>query len=125
EVIADRTAARFAAWYELFPRSQSGDPNRHGTFDDVIRRLPYVRDMGFDVLYFTPIHPIGRTNRKGRNNSLTAAPGDPGSPYAIGGPEGGHGANHPELGTFEDFERLVEAASEHDLDNPHEIAIQH
>ncbi len=124
EVIADRTAARFAAWYELFPRSQSGDPNRHGTFDDVIRRLPYVRDMGFDVLYFTPIHPIGRTNRKGRNNSLTAAPGDPGSPYAIGGPEGGHDALHPELGTFEDFARLVEAAHEHGLEIALDFAIQ-
>ena len=91
---------RFAAWYEMFPRSQSGDPARHGTFDDVIRRLPYVRDMGFDVLYFPPIHPIGRTNRKGRNNTLTPRPDDPGSPYAIGAAEGGHDALHPELGTL-------------------------
>src|SRR5690606_9787319 len=89
EVFADRMAARFSAWYEMFPRSQSGDPERHGTFDDVIRKLPYVRDMGFDVLYFTPIHPIGKKNRKGRNNSLTAQPGDPGSPYAIGSEDGG------------------------------------
>ena len=69
-VFADRQAAAFSAWYELMPRSQSGDPSRHGTFDDVIARLPYVQDLGFDVLYFPPIHPIGRTNRKGRNNSL-------------------------------------------------------
>ena len=103
EVIADRLAARFSAWYELFPRSQSGDPNRHGTFDDVIRRLPYVKDLGFDVLYFTPIHPIGRTNRKGRNNALKAEPGDVGSVYAIGSDEGGHDAIHPELGTLRRF----------------------
>ncbi len=69
EVVADRLAARFSAWYEIFPRSQSGDPTRHGTFDDVIARLPEIRELGFDVLYFTPIHPIGRTNRKGKNNS--------------------------------------------------------
>ena len=84
EVFVDRPLAKFAAWYEMFPRSQSGDPNRHGTFDDVIERLPYVQGMGFDVLYFTPIHPIGRANRKGRNNTLTPGPDDPGSPYAIG-----------------------------------------
>ncbi len=77
EVVVDRTAAAFAAWYELMPRSQAGDPRRHGTFDDVIPRLPYVQGLGFDVLYFTPIHPIGRTNRKGRNNSLTPAAGRP------------------------------------------------
>ncbi|MGO7800730.1 alpha-1,4-glucan--maltose-1-phosphate maltosyltransferase, partial [Rhizobium ruizarguesonis] len=75
----------------------------HGTFDDVIPRSPTIRDMGFDVLYFPPIHPIGSTNRKGRNNSLKAAPGDPGSPYAIGSEDGGHDAIHPELGEFEDF----------------------
>ena len=108
EVFVDRPLAKFAAWYEMFPRSQSGDPNRHGTFDDVIARLPYVQSMGFDVLYFTPIHPIGRANRKGRNNTLTPAPDDPGSPYAIGSEEGGHDALHPELGTFDDFHRLVD-----------------
>ncbi|MDF2972160.1 MAG: Alpha,4-glucan:maltose-phosphate maltosyltransferase, partial [Microvirga sp.] len=106
-VDAERTAAGFASWYELFPRSMSDDPNRHGTFDDVIRKLPYIRDMGFDVLYMTPIHPIGRTHRKGPNNSLNAGPDDPGSPYAIGSEAGGHDAIHPELGTFEDFRRLV------------------
>jgi starch synthase (maltosyl-transferring) len=108
----------------MFPRSQSGDVNRHGTFDDVIRRLPYVKDMGFDVLYFTPIHPIGRTNRKGRNNSLKAEPGDPGSPYAIGSNEGGHDAIHPELGTFDDFARLVAAAKEYGLEIALDFAIQ-
>ncbi len=124
EVRVDRTAAVFSAWYEMFPRSQSGDPNRHGTFDDVIRRLPYVRDLGFDVLYFPPIHPIGRTHRKGRNNSLTARPGDPGSPYAIGSEEGGHTAVHPELGTPDDFRRLVAAAHAHGLEIALDFAIQ-
>lgn len=112
----DRRKAVFSAWYELFPRSMSGDPRRHGTWDDVIRRLPYVQGLGFDVLYFPPIHPIGTTNRKGRNNSLRAEPGDVGSPYAIGSADGGHDAIHPELGTFDDFRRLVEAAAEHGLE---------
>src|SRR5262249_49063633 len=105
-VEADRLAARFASWDELFPRSESGDVNQHGTFDDVIRRLPAIRAMGFDVLYFPPIHPIGQTHRKGKNNSLKAEPGDVGSPYAIGSMEGGHDAIHPLLGTFADFLRL-------------------
>jgi starch synthase (maltosyl-transferring) len=122
-VFADREAAAFSAWYELMPRSQSGDPGRHGTFDDVIDRLPYVQDLGFDVLYFPPIHPIGRTNRKGRNNSLKAEPGDPGSPYAIGAEEGGHLAIHPELGTHDDFDRLVAAAAEHGLEIALDIAL--
>ncbi len=124
EVVVDRTVAAFAAWYELFPRSMSDDPRRHGTFDDVIAKLPYVRDMGFDVLYFPPIHPIGETNKKGRNNSLTPQSGDPGSPYAIGGAEGGHDALHPELGTFEDFARLVAAAHDHGLELALDFAIQ-
>lgn len=120
----ERRAAGFASWYEIFPRSQSGDANRHGTFDDVIRALPRVRDMGFDVLYFTPIHPIGRTHRKGRNNTLKHEPGDVGSPYAIGSEEGGHDALHPELGTLEDFRRLVKAAEEHGLELALDFAIQ-
>jgi len=124
ELFVDRRKAAFSAWYEVFPRSMSGDPARHGTFDDVIGRLPYVRDLGFDVLYFPPIHPIGKTNRKGRNNSLTARPDDPGSPYAIGSEEGGHDAIHPELGTFEDFGRLVEAAQSHGLEIAIDFAIQ-
>ncbi|HEV7252760.1 MAG TPA: alpha-1,4-glucan--maltose-1-phosphate maltosyltransferase [Mesorhizobium sp.] len=124
EIFADRKAAAFSAWYELFPRSQSGDPARHGNFDDVIARLPYVRELGFDVLYFTPIHPIGKTNRKGKNNTLRAEPGDVGSPYAIGSSEGGHDALHPELGDFDDFARLVVAAREHGLEIALDFAIQ-
>ncbi|MGR3249896.1 MAG: alpha-1,4-glucan--maltose-1-phosphate maltosyltransferase [Paracoccus sp. (in: a-proteobacteria)] len=123
-VFADRKVAAFSAWYELMPRSQSGDEHRHGTFDDVIARLPYVRDLGFDVLYFPPIHPIGRTNRKGRNNTLTPGPDDPGSPYAIGSDEGGHDAIHPELGTFDDFRRLMDAARDHGLEIALDFAIQ-
>ncbi len=124
EVVVDRTIAALGAWYELLPRSQSGDPTVHGTFDDVIRRLPYVRDLGFDVLYFPPIHPIGRTNRKGPNNALTAGPDDPGSPYAIGAADGGHDAIHPELGSFDDFRRLVDAARDHGLEIALDFAIQ-
>jgi starch synthase (maltosyl-transferring) len=121
---SERRTAEFASWYELFPRSQSGDPHRHGTFDDVIRRLPAIRDMGFDVVYFPPIHPIGKTNRKGRNNALIAGPDDPGSPYAIGSDDGGHDAIHPALGTFEDFERLLGEARRLDLEVALDFAIQ-
>ena len=123
-VWVDRRRAPFSAWYEMFPRSQSGNVSRHGTFEDVIARLPYVRELGFDVLYFPPIHPIGHTNRKGKNNSLTPAPDDPGSPYAIGSEEGGHDAIHPELGTFADFERLIKAAKAHGLEIALDFAIQ-
>ncbi|MTE01571.1 DUF3416 domain-containing protein [Paracoccus sp. YIM 132242] len=123
-LFVDRKAAAFSAWYELMPRSQSGDANRHGTFDDVIARLPYVRDLGFDVLYFPPIHPIGKTNRKGRNNSLTAQEGEPGSPYAIGSEAGGHDAIHPELGSLNDFRRLIAAARDHGLEIALDFAIQ-
>jgi starch synthase (maltosyl-transferring) len=121
---AERLAARFSSWYELFPRSQSDSPSRHGTFEDVIARLPAIRAMGFDTLYFPPIHPIGKTNRKGRNNSLKAGPNDPGSPYAIGSERGGHEAIHHELGTFEDFRRLIGAAAEHGLEIALDFAIQ-
>jgi starch synthase (maltosyl-transferring) len=124
ELVVDRKRAAFSAWYELMPRSMSDDPSRHGTFDDVIRKLPYVRDLGFDVLYFPPIHPIGRKHRKGKNNTLIPGPEDPGSPYAIGSPEGGHDAIHPELGTFEDFARLQTAAREHGLEIALDFAIQ-
>jgi starch synthase (maltosyl-transferring) len=123
-VEADRIGARFAGWYEMFPRNAAGDPKRHGTFRDVIRHLPRIRAMGFDVLYFPPIHPIGRAHRKGRNNSLTPAPEDPGSPYAIGGEEGGHDAVHPELGTVEDFRTLREAAAAQGLELALDFAIQ-
>ncbi|MDD2130027.1 alpha-1,4-glucan--maltose-1-phosphate maltosyltransferase [Pseudomonas sp. 17391] len=120
----DRPAAQLASWYELFPRSITDSPERHGTFNDVHERLPMIRDMGFDVLYFPPIHPIGKQHRKGRNNALQAAPSDPGSPYAIGSDEGGHDAIHPELGTRDDFRRLVAAAAEHGLEIALDFAIQ-
>ncbi|MFJ4386920.1 alpha-1,4-glucan--maltose-1-phosphate maltosyltransferase [Pseudomonas sp. NPDC089408] len=120
----DRPAAQFASWYELFPRSITDDPERHGTFNDVHQRLPMIRDMGFDVLYFPPIHPIGKQHRKGRNNALQAQPGDPGSPYAIGSAEGGHDAIHPQLGSREDFRRLVSAAAQHGLEIALDFAIQ-
>jgi starch synthase (maltosyl-transferring) len=123
-VEVERKRAMYANWYELFPRSQSGDPDRHGTFADVIRRLPTIREMGFDVVYLTPIHPIGKTNRKGRNNSLKAEAGDPGSPYAIGSAEGGHDAIHPELGTEADFRALIEAAEAQGLEIALDIAFQ-
>ncbi len=123
-VDAERLSARFASWYELFPRSQTRDKSHPGTFADVIDELPRIRAMGFDTLYFPPIHPIGRTNRKGPNNALQAGPGDPGSPYAIGGAEGGHDTIHPELGTFADFDRLVAAAHEHGLEIALDFAIQ-
>jgi starch synthase (maltosyl-transferring) len=123
-VDAERLGARFANWYEIFPRSQSGDESRHGTFRDVIKQLPRVAAMGFDVLYFPPIHPIGRTNRKGRNNTLTPAPDDPGSPYAIGSDEGGHDAIHPELGTLDDFHALRDAAAEKNIELALDFAIQ-
>ncbi|MFD2738014.1 alpha-1,4-glucan--maltose-1-phosphate maltosyltransferase [Sulfitobacter aestuarii] len=121
-VYVARERAAFSAWYELFPRSLGKD-GRHGTFRDVIDHLPYVADMGFDVLYFPPIHPIGQTNRKGRNNSLTSEPGDVGSPYAIGSPEGGMDALHPELGSMEDFEALVAAARAQGLELAMDIAL--
>ena len=123
-VEAERRAAEFASWYELFPRSQSGNTTRHGTFDDVIERLPAIRAMGFDVLYLPPIHPIGRVNRKGRDNSPHAAPDDPGSPYAIGSAEGGHDAIHPSLGTLDGFRRLRDAAAEHRLELALDFAVQ-
>ncbi len=121
---AERALASYASWYEIFPRSMSDDPARHGTFADVERHLPRIRDMGFDVLYFPPISPIGRVNRKGRNNTLTPAPDDPGSPYAVGSPEGGHDALHPELGTLADFQHLQQAASAHGLEVAIDFAIQ-
>lgn len=120
----DREAARFASWYELFPRSVTDDVRRHGTFRDVIGRLPAIAAMGFDVVYFPPIHPIGRTHRKGRNNALTAAPGDPGSPYAIGAAEGGHEAIHPGLGTAADFAALVASARDLGVEIALDFAIQ-
>ena len=123
-VRAERAGASFAAWYEVFPRSFGPDAKTHGTFRDVIDHLPRIQEMGFDVLYFPPIHPIGLKNRKGPNNTLTPGPDDPGSPYAIGSPEGGHDALHPELGDFEDFQALRQAASAHGLELAIDFAIQ-
>lgn len=123
-VTVDRVKARFSAWYELFPRSCSAKAGQHGTFKDVIARLPYVAELGFDVLYLPPIHPIGKTHRKGRNNALKAGPGDPGSPWAIGDATGGHKAVHPELGTLEDFRKLVAAAADHGIEIALDIALQ-
>jgi starch synthase (maltosyl-transferring) len=121
---AERLEARYSSWYELFPRSITQEKSRHGTFLDVIERLPAIRAMGFDTLYFPPIHPIGKTNRKGPNNSLTPGPDDVGSPYAIGSADGGHDALHPELGSFADFERLVAAAADQGLEIAIDFAIQ-
>ncbi|NIK89213.1 starch synthase (maltosyl-transferring) [Rhizomicrobium palustre] len=123
-VDADRKAAGFASWYEIFPRSTSGNPARHGTFRDVIAEVPRIAAMGFDVLYLPPIHPIGRSNRKGKNNTLLALPGDVGSVYAIGSSDGGHDAIHPELGSFEDFKALLAAAREHQMEIALDFAIQ-
>ena len=122
-VMVDRVAARYAAWYSMFPRSAGAVPGQSATFDDVITQLPRIRSMGFDVLYFTPIHPIGRTKRKGPNNTLNSGPDDPGVPYAIGSEDGGHEAIHPDLGTVEDFRRLVSAAAEHGMELALDIAI--
>src|SRR6266702_2371223 len=120
----DRERARFSSWYELFPRSTSPDPTRHGTFADVEALLPSIAAMGFDILYLPPIHPIGMAFRKGPNNNVTAGPDDPGSPWAIGSPEGGHKAIHPKLGTFADFDHLVAAAHAYGMEIALDIAFQ-
>ena len=124
DLVVEPLLARFSTWYELFPRSTSPDPGRHGTFRDVIARLSYVADLGFDVLYLPPIHPIGRTFRKGPNNSTEALPQHPGVPWAIGSEDGGHHAVHPQLGTLEDFRALVRAAGERGVSIALDIAFQ-
>ena len=123
-VTVERERARFSAWYEFFPRSASDDPARHGTFADCEAWLPYVKRMGFDVLYFPPIHPIGRSRRKGRNNTLDPSADDLGSPWAIGAAEGGHDAILPALGTLTDFKHLVARAAELEIDIALDIAFQ-
>ncbi|HEU5273818.1 MAG TPA: alpha-1,4-glucan--maltose-1-phosphate maltosyltransferase [Xanthobacteraceae bacterium] len=123
-LMVERERARTGAWYEMVARSQGTVAGRHGTFDDAIARLPDIAGMGFDVIYLPPIHPIGRINRKGRNNALQAEPDDPGSMYAIGSPEGGHDAIHPELGTLEDFRRFVAACREHGMEVALDYAVQ-
>jgi starch synthase (maltosyl-transferring) len=123
-VWVDRERARFSTWYELFPRSCTTQAGRHGTFKDVERRLRYVAEMGFDVLYLPPIHPIGRRHRKGKNNKPKAARGDHGSPWAIGAKEGGHKSIHPELGTLQDFRRLLSKAGELGIEVALDLAFQ-
>jgi starch synthase (maltosyl-transferring) len=123
-VIVDRERARFSTWYELFPRSASPESGLHGTFRDVETWLPRIAGMGFDVLYLPPVHPIGQTFRKGKNNSPAAQPNDVGSPWAIGAEEGGHKSIHPELGTLDDFRRLVSKTKDHGLEIALDIAFQ-
>jgi starch synthase (maltosyl-transferring) len=123
EVVVDPVRARFSTWYEMFPRSARGD-GRHASFQDCIALLPYVQEMGFDVLYFPPIHPIGVTARKGKNNAVSAKPGEVGSPWAIGAKEGGHKAILPALGTFEDFRSLVKEAEKRGISIALDIAFQ-
>ena len=123
-VVVDPKRAGFSAWYELFPRSASPDPKRHGTFRDVIERLAYIERLGFDVLYLPPIHPIGRQFRKGPNNRPSKSKSDPGVSWAIGGPEGGHTAVHPDLGTLDDFDALVAAANVRGIEIALDIAFQ-
>ena len=124
QVVVDPPRARYSTWYEMFPRSCTPDPARSGTFAEAETRLPAVADMGFDVLYLPPIHPIGRAHRKGPNNSLSPGPGDPGSPWAIGAPEGGHTAVEPGLGTLADFDRFVKTANRLGLEVALDIAFQ-
>ena len=123
-VVVDRARARFSAWYEMFPRSCAPEPGRHGTFKDCEARLSYIASMGFDVLYFPPIHPIGRTHRKGKNNVPGGSSDDPGSPWAIGSAEGGHKDIHPQLGTLEDFRSLMAKAGEYGLEIAIDLAFQ-
>lgn len=129
ELLVERERAGSGAWYEFFPRSEGAEvlasgQIRSGTFQTAIRRLPAVADMGFDVLYLPPIHPIGRVNRKGRNNTLDPQPGDPGSPWAIGSDEGGHDTVHPDLGTLEDFRAFVTAARDAGIEVALDFALQ-
>mgnify|MGYP002136961075 CR=1 FL=1 len=124
----DRPRARFSAWYELFPRSTGGwDADGqavHGTFATTAKAIPRVAAMGFDVLYLPPVHPIGKVHRKGPNNNVTAAPGDVGSPWAIGSDEGGHDAVHPDLGTIAEFDDMVAAARDNGLEVALDLALQ-
>jgi len=123
-IMIERPRSRAGAWYEMVPRSQSKVPGQHGTFDDCIARVPEIAALGFDVLYLTPIHPIGTAHRKGKNNALRAEPGDPGSFYAVGNVSGGHDAVHPQLGTLDDFRRLVEGCRAHNMEIALDIAVQ-
>ena len=123
-VYVDRTRAGFSAWYSMFPRSAAPEPGKHGTFQDQIKLLPRIADLGFDVLYLPPIHPIGHQFRKGKNNVVTAEPGEPGVPYAIGSELGGHDAINPDLGTLDDYKQLIAAAKEYGMEVAMDLAIQ-
>jgi starch synthase (maltosyl-transferring) len=123
-IAVDRKRAGFSAWYELFPRSCSTKPGVHGTFQDCLNRIPEIAGMGFNVLYFPPIHPIGKTHRKGKNNAIVANADDPGSPWAIGSEIGGHTSIHPELGSFADFREVVKKAEEYGMEIALDIAFQ-
>ncbi len=124
KVYVDRPRALFSAWYEFFPRSASETAGQHGTFKDCIKLLPRVKELGFDVLYFPPVHPIGEVNRKGKNNATTAEPGDVGSPWGIGSKFGGHDAIHPDLGSLEDYKSLIDQAKEMDIEIAMDLALQ-
>ncbi len=124
EVRVEHKKALYSTWYELFPRSSALDAGRHGTFKDTIKLLPRIAAMNFDVLYLPPIHPIGKINRKGKNNSVTALPGEPGSPWAIGSDEGGHKAVHKELGTLDDYKKLITEAKKYGIDIALDLAFQ-
>ncbi|NNE78017.1 MAG: DUF3416 domain-containing protein, partial [Pricia sp.] len=124
QVYVDRKKANFSTWYEFFPRSASPEQGKHGTFKDCERLLPRIADMGFDVIYFPPIHPIGEKNRKGKNNTTVAREGDSGVPWAIGSKLGGHKSIHPELGTEEDFKALVQTAKTQGIEIAMDIAFQ-
>ena len=116
EVYVEPARARYAAWYEMFPRSQGTVKGKHGTFPDAEKRLPDIKRMGFNVIYLPPIHPIGKTNRKGKNNSLRAKKGDPGVPWSVGTEFGGHTAVHPKLGTLKDFRHFIGRAEKAGID---------
>lgn len=124
EIRVEHQKALFSTWYELFPRSSSLKAGTHGTFQDTIKLLPRIAAMNFDVLYLPPIHPIGKVNRKGKNNSVTARPGEPGSPWAIGSDEGGHKAVHKELGTLEDYKALQREAARYGIQIALDLAFQ-
>ncbi|MFN4122318.1 MAG: alpha-1,4-glucan--maltose-1-phosphate maltosyltransferase [Flavobacteriales bacterium] len=124
DLVVERKKASFSAWYEFFPRSASQEPGKHGTFKDCERIIPRLAELGYDTLYFPPVHPIGVSHRKGKNNSTTAKPGEPGSPWAIGAAEGGHKAIHPDLGTIDDFVQLVQHAKNHGIEIAMDLAYQ-
>ncbi|MFW6149717.1 MAG: maltotransferase domain-containing protein, partial [Atribacterota bacterium] len=123
-VTVDRKKAGFSCWYEIFPRSCSPEPDRYGTFQDCLEKIPEIAQMGFDILYFPPIHPIGETHRKGKNNSVTSNTGDPGSPWAIGNQNGGHMSIHSQLGNLSDFQQVIKKTREYGMEVALDLAFQ-